>query len=148
MGDAGLSKWQNMEGWMYWFARFGYAPLLAPVIGSLEFIGAGLLLIPRLASYSALMLAVIMVVALEAVLTMAKSGSLQHIVLLHLSRHCNDPQLLQQLYAKQAPHLLGRLTISNQYAATPMLHVTGQAGSADHPERAGRQLNFLETRQK
>jgi len=69
MGDQGLSKFQNMEGWMYWFARFGYPPLLAPVIGSLEFIGAGLLLIPRLASYSALLLAVIMVVALEAVLT-------------------------------------------------------------------------------
>ena len=69
MGDQGLSKFQNMEGWMYWFARFGYPPLLAPVIGSLEFIGAGLLLIPRLASYSTLMLAVIMVVALEAVLT-------------------------------------------------------------------------------
>ena len=85
--------------------------------------------------------------SLDAVLTMARSGSLQHVVLLHLSRHCNDPQLVQQLYAKQAPHLLGRLTISNQYAATPMLHVTGQAGSADHPERAGRQLNFLETRQ-
>lgn len=41
MGDQGLSKFQNMEGWMYWFARFGYPPLLA----------------------------VIMVVALEAVLT-------------------------------------------------------------------------------
>ncbi len=85
--------------------------------------------------------------SLEGVLTMARSGSLQHIVLLHLSRHCNDPRLVQQLYAKQAPHLLGRLTISNQYAATPVLHVTGRDGSADHPERAGRQLNFLETPQ-
>ena len=37
--------------------------------GILEFAGAGLLLIPRLASYSAMMLAVIMVGALEAVLT-------------------------------------------------------------------------------
>ncbi len=40
MGDAGLSKFQNQEGWMYWFARFGYPPLLAPVVGGLEFVGA------------------------------------------------------------------------------------------------------------
>jgi uncharacterized membrane protein YphA (DoxX/SURF4 family) len=69
MGDAGLSKFQNLEGWMYWFARFGYPPLLSPVVGSLEFVGAGLLLIPRIATYSAIGLAVIMVGALEAVLT-------------------------------------------------------------------------------
>ena len=43
--------------------------MLSPVVGSLEFVGAGLLLIPRIASYSAMMLAVIMVGALEAVLT-------------------------------------------------------------------------------
>ena len=54
---------------MYWFTRFGYPAALSPVIGALEFIGAGLILIPRLASYSAMMLAVIMVGALEAVLT-------------------------------------------------------------------------------
>ena len=43
--------------------------MLSPIVGTLEFVGAGLLLIPRLAAYSAMMLAVIMVAALEAVLT-------------------------------------------------------------------------------
>ena len=69
MGDAGLSKFQNLDGWLYWFARFGYPPRLSLVIGALEFVGAGLLLIPRLAPYAAMMLAVIMAGALEAVLT-------------------------------------------------------------------------------
>jgi uncharacterized membrane protein YphA (DoxX/SURF4 family) len=39
------------------------------VVGTLEFVGAGLLLIPRLAPYAAIVLAVIMFGALEAVLT-------------------------------------------------------------------------------
>ena len=69
MGDAGLGKFQNLEGWLYWFARFGYPPRLSLVIGALEFVGAGLLLIPRLAPYAAMMLTVIMTGALEAVLT-------------------------------------------------------------------------------
>ena len=69
MGDAGLGKFQNLDGWLYWFARFGYPPQLSLVVGALEFVGAGLLLIPRLAPYAAMMLAVIMTGALEAVLT-------------------------------------------------------------------------------
>jgi uncharacterized membrane protein YphA (DoxX/SURF4 family) len=69
MGDAGLSKFQSMDGWMYWFARFGYPPRMALLIGAIEFVGAGLLLIPRLASYSSIVLAVVMLGALEAVLT-------------------------------------------------------------------------------
>ena len=69
MGDAGLGKFQSLDGWMYWFARFGYPPRMSLVIGSLEFVGAGLLLIPRLAPYAAMILGVIMVGALEAVLT-------------------------------------------------------------------------------
>ncbi len=82
--------------------------------------------------------------ALEAVLAMTGGGSLQQLVLLHLSRRCNDPQLVKRLYATEAPHLLGCLTISNQFAPTPMLHVTGVGGPADQSNRAGRQLNFLE----
>ncbi|GEM_PF-1642669 len=69
MGDAGLGKFQNLDGWLYWFARFGYPPQMSLVVGALEFAGAGLLLIPRLAPYAAMMLAVIMFGALEAVLT-------------------------------------------------------------------------------
>ncbi len=69
MGDAGLGKFQSLEGWMYWFARFGYPPQMSMVIGALELAGAGLILIPRFAPYSAIMLSVIMLGALEAVLT-------------------------------------------------------------------------------
>ena len=69
MGDAGLGKFQSLEGWMYWFARFGYPPQMSMVIGSLELLGAGLVLIPRLAPYAAMMLSGIMLGALEAVLT-------------------------------------------------------------------------------
>ena len=69
MGDAGLGKFQNLDGWLYWFARFGYPPQMALVVGALELVGAALLLIPRLAPYAAIMLAVIMFGALEAVLT-------------------------------------------------------------------------------
>lgn len=81
---------------------------------------------------------------LEAVLAMTGGRSLQQLVLLHLSRQCNDPQLLKRLYATEAPHLLGCLTISNQFAPTPMLHVTGVEGPVDQSNQAGRQLNFLE----
>ncbi|MEM7414362.1 MAG: DoxX family protein [Gemmatimonadota bacterium] len=69
MGDAGLGKFDSMEGWMYWFARFGYPPLMAPMVGAVEFVGAGLLLIPSLAPYAALTLVVVMIGALHAVLT-------------------------------------------------------------------------------
>ena len=69
MGDAGLGKFQNLDGWMYWFARFGYPPRMSLVIGAIEFAGAGLLLIPRLAPYASLVLGVVMIGALEAVLT-------------------------------------------------------------------------------
>ncbi|MDH3271697.1 MAG: DoxX family protein [Gemmatimonadota bacterium] len=69
MGDAGLSKFQSMDGWMYWFARFGYPPRMALLVGAVEFVGAGLLLIPRLASYASIILSIVMLGALEAVLT-------------------------------------------------------------------------------
>jgi uncharacterized membrane protein YphA (DoxX/SURF4 family) len=69
MGGAGLAKFESLDGWMYWFARFGYPPRLSLVIGALEFVGAGLLLLPRFASWAAILLAVIMLGALEAVLT-------------------------------------------------------------------------------
>ena len=69
MGSAGLSKFDSMDGWLYWFARFGYPPRMALLVGAVEFVGAGLLLIPRLASYASLVLGCVMLGALEAVLT-------------------------------------------------------------------------------
>ncbi len=69
MGAAGLSKFRNLDGWLYWFGQFGYPPRLALAVGGIELAGAGLLLIPWLASYSSIMLGVVMIGALEAVLT-------------------------------------------------------------------------------
>lgn len=69
MGSAGLSKFQNADGWLLWFGRFGYPPRMAFVVGAVEMLGAGLLLLPGVAAYAALVLCVVMVGALEAVLT-------------------------------------------------------------------------------
>jgi len=79
--------------------------------------------------------------ALEAILQIDRAGTLRHLVLLHLSRQCNNPRLVQRLYAEQAPHLLGRLTITNQHVPTPMLHVSP---GANPPVAVGQQLSFLE----
>jgi uncharacterized membrane protein YphA (DoxX/SURF4 family) len=69
MGSAGLAKFLSMDGWMYWFERFGYPARFSLVIGALEFVGAGILLLPRWASYAAGVLGVIMIGALHAVTT-------------------------------------------------------------------------------
>lgn len=69
MADAGLSKFQNLEGWLYWFAQFGYPPRMSLVVGATEFVAAGLLLVTSLSAYAALVLMVVMAGALEAVLT-------------------------------------------------------------------------------
>ena len=79
--------------------------------------------------------------ALEAILQIDRAGTLRHLVLLHLSRQCNNPRLVQRLYAEQAPHLLGRLTITNQHVPTPMLHVSR---CSNRPVAIGQQLSFLE----
>ena len=53
---------------------------------------------------------------LEAVRTLVEQesimGRLRHIVLLHLSRECNTPDLVTRLWAQEAPELLDRLVIS------------------------------------
>ena len=61
--------------------------------------------------------------ALEAVRRIDRAGVLGHVVLLHLSRQCNEPRIIRRLWALQAPHLLGRLTITSQDGPTSMLHV-------------------------
>ncbi len=81
--------------------------------------------------------------ALAAVLGVADGADLRHLVLLHLSRQCNDPRLVRQLYAVAAPHLLGRLTISDQFHPTPLLRLGRQEGR-DRAGAAGRQLDLLE----
>jgi phosphoribosyl 1,2-cyclic phosphodiesterase len=83
--------------------------------------------------------------ALEAVLRIAGRCDLRHIALLHLSRQCNDPAIVHDLFARRAPHLLGRLTITNQHEPTPLLHVEPPPDGPDGAPRAGRQIDFLES---
>lgn len=61
--------------------------------------------------------------ALHAIECIESRSDLAHVTLLHLSRECNDPGLVRKLYATRAPHLLGRLTISDQFRATPILEI-------------------------
>lgn len=61
--------------------------------------------------------------SLEAVLQIDERSRLRHVALLHLSRQCNDPSIIEGLYSVRAPHLAGRLTIASQHAPTPVLRV-------------------------
>ena len=47
----------------------------------------------------------------------------QHVVLLHLSRQCNEPSRITELYAACAPHLLERLVITGQNAPSRKVRV-------------------------
>ena len=52
---------------------------------------------------------------LQAVTTVAESADLRHIVLLHLSRQCNCPVRIRDLWLSEAPHLTDRLMLSSQH---------------------------------
>jgi uncharacterized membrane protein YphA (DoxX/SURF4 family) len=64
---AGASKFTGMEFWTDSFVSWGYPAQFAFVIGAAEMVGALLLLVPRLAAYSALFLGAIMTGALVTV---------------------------------------------------------------------------------
>ena len=68
VGSAGAAKFSG-ERWMDMFERWGYAPWFALVIGAAEVGGSLLLLYPRLASYAAILLIMIMIGAIGTVLT-------------------------------------------------------------------------------
>ncbi len=71
--------------------------------------------------------------SLNTVLAIDAQSQLAHVVALHLSQECNDPRIVERLYARCAVHLLGRLTISSQHRPTPLLAVP-----ADAPARVRR----------
>jgi phosphoribosyl 1,2-cyclic phosphodiesterase len=52
--------------------------------------------------------------SLAAALRVADAGSLQAVVLLHLSRECNDPALVHGLWRERAASLVPRLVIARQ----------------------------------
>lgn len=83
--------------------------------------------------------------SIDAVMRIAEQSALAHVVLLHLSRQCNDPRIIKRLYGRRAPHLIDRLTITSQYQPTPMLHVKADdanvvTASAETAWRPGEQL--------
>lgn len=68
MGLAGLSKFQG-SGWPAMFEGWGYPRGFAFFIGGAEFVCALLLLVPRITSYAAAALIVVMIGAIYTVLT-------------------------------------------------------------------------------
>jgi len=60
----------------------------------------------------------------QAAQHIAQQSDLSHLVLLHLSRQCNDPTIIKRLYHEQSPDMLNTLTISNQFTPTPVLKVS------------------------
>lgn len=71
MFDAGVGKFKNATGWQHWFVEvWGYPGWFRVFIGVGEIVGAVLLLWPRLASYAASGLIVIMLGAFVTVTTM------------------------------------------------------------------------------
>jgi uncharacterized membrane protein YphA (DoxX/SURF4 family) len=84
MGVAGFAKFGSAEVWVRWFGTWGYPAWLVTVVGTIELLGALLLLIPRSAPYAAGSLIVIMFGALFTVLT-NESGDFTAVpVLMHL----------------------------------------------------------------
>jgi len=69
MGAAGAAKFLNWPLWSGMFEAWGYGAWFAAVIGAAEVVGALLLLVPKLSTYAASGLAVIMAGALFTTLT-------------------------------------------------------------------------------
>lgn len=62
--------------------------------------------------------------AIAAIAAIAEAApELEHVVLLHLSRQCNCPDLLQRRFAEALPELLPRLAISRQDGVTGPLRL-------------------------
>jgi phosphoribosyl 1,2-cyclic phosphodiesterase len=60
----------------------------------------------------------------ECASLVAEVGPRSHVVLLHLSRQCNDPSLVARLHA-QRPY---RVTITSQFAPTPWIEIAASGG--------------------
>jgi len=70
--------------------------------------------------------------SLHAILRIDQASALQHVVLLHLSRQCNEPRRIRELYQACAPHLLERLVITGQDAISSAVEIEvkpAEAGS-------------------
>lgn len=74
----------------------------------------------------------------EAVRAISASGRLRHILLLHLSRQCNSPELVRGLYRSE-PELARRLTITCQNEPTDWIDIT----SVSDPLQSGPALSLF-----
>ncbi len=68
----------------------------------------------------------------ECARLVAEIGPREHVVLLHLSRQCNDPTLAARLHARQ-PY---RLTVSSQTEPTPWIEIESAPRPSPEPARA------------
>jgi putative oxidoreductase len=68
IGVAGATKFLQPAHWQQLFAGWGYPAWLAPVVGVIELGGGVALVVPRLAAYGAIVLAVVMAGALATLL--------------------------------------------------------------------------------
>ncbi len=64
--------------------------------------------------------------SLAAVRHIAETSNLQHIVLLHLSRQCNAPAIIRDLYQDNLAHLYNSVTITDQDRCSRLLRVEKQ----------------------
>lgn len=79
---------------------------------------------------------------LEAITRLEARCDLAHVVLLHLSRQCNDPGLVRELYRRRAPHMLDRLVMSAQDQATPIVSAVRKPGLRRPPLRESPEADF------
>lgn len=68
--------------------------------------------------------------SLAAIRHIAAESSLQHIVLLHLSRECNSPHIIQNLYSEHLSHLHRQVTITCQDRCSRLLSIEKQPAHA------------------
>ena len=93
---VGLDKFTS-PGWMERFANWGYPENFLYVIGVLEMLGAVVLLIPRLASYAAGGLIVLMIGATITHLIHGEfPGSAIHLILLSIVLYARRPAFLRK----------------------------------------------------
>jgi phosphoribosyl 1,2-cyclic phosphodiesterase len=61
--------------------------------------------------------------SLRAARVVAERGSLQAIVLLHLSQQCNRADLVEELWRREAPELVSLVVLAEQHRPTRTVHV-------------------------
>ncbi len=75
--------------------------------------------------------------AIAAIDAIARRSRLQHVVLLHLSRQCNCPNLVRSLFAERLPRLLPKLAITRHDAITGPLRIAPSRHVAPDVESLG-----------